>query len=89
MNLVLPLGISFFTFQQVSYLIDSFRGKVPACSIVDYALFITFFPQLIAGPIVLHSEIIPQFKKQGNMKFNMDNYACGLDAFSAGLAKKV
>ena len=89
LNLVLPLGISFFTFQQVSYLIDSFRGKVPACSIVDYALFITFFPQLIAGPIVLHSEIIPQFKKQGNMKFNMDNFACGLYAFSAGLAKKV
>lgn len=88
-NLVLPLGISFFTFQQVSYLIDSFKGKVPAYSIIDYALFVTFFPQLIAGPIVLHCEIIPQFKDKKNMYFNMDNFACGVYAFSAGLAKKV
>lgn len=60
-HLVLPLGISFFTFQQLSYVIDSYKRTVPRYNILDYALFVTFFPQLIAGPIVLHSEIVPQF----------------------------
>ncbi len=89
MNLILPLGISFFTFQQLSYLIDSYRRKVPNYNILDYSLFVTFFPQLIAGPIVLHSEVIPQFENKKNLKFNTDNFAKGLYAFSAGLAKKV
>lgn len=88
MNLILPLGISFFTFQQLSYLIDSYKGKVPNYNILDYSLFVTFFPQLIAGPIVLHSEVIPQFENKKNLKFNTDNFAKGLYAFSAGLAKK-
>lgn len=89
MGLVLPLGISFFTFQQVSYLIDSYRGKAKPYNILDYSLFVTFFPQLIAGPIVLHSEVIPQFENKKNLKFNTDNFAKGLYAFSRGLAKKV
>lgn len=89
MELLLPLGISFFTFQQLSYLIDSYRQKVPNYNILDYSLFVTFFPQLIAGPIVLHSEVIPQFENKKNLKFNSDNFAKGLYAFSAGLAKKV
>ncbi|MGN0995346.1 MAG: MBOAT family protein, partial [Candidatus Ventricola sp.] len=58
-RLALPLGISFFTFQQLSYVIDSYRRTVPRYNILDYALFVTFFPQLVAGPIVLHSEIVP------------------------------
>ena len=89
MDLLLPLGISFFTFQQLSYLVDSYKDKVPSYNILDYSLFVTFFPQLIAGPIVLHSEVIPQFENKENLVFNSDNFAKGLYAFSAGLAKKV
>lgn len=87
--LLLPLGISFFTFQQISYLLDCYHGKVPRYSLSEYALFVTFFPQLIAGPIVLHSEMIPQFMDIENRKFRSDNFAKGLMAFSFGLAKKV
>lgn len=89
MNLLLPLGISFFTFQQLAFFIDSYKGKTPNYSLLDYSLFVTFFPQLIEGPIVLHSEVIPQFENKKNLKFNFDNFSKGLYAFSAGLAKKV
>ena len=88
-NLALPLGISFFTFQQLSYVIDSYRRTVPRYNILDYALFVTFFPQLVAGPIVLHSEIVPQFADPKNRRFNFDNFAPGLYAFALGLFKKV
>jgi len=60
-NIVLPLGISFFTFQQISYLADRGRNAGPAYGFRDYALYVSFFPQLIAGPIVRHNEIISQF----------------------------
>ena len=53
-NIVLPLGISFFTFQQISYVVDSYRGETEKYSLLDYAVFVAFFPQLVAGPIVLH-----------------------------------
>ena len=72
-NLVLPLGISFFTFQQVSFVIDSYKNEVPDYSILDYALFVSYFPQLIAGPIVLHDEVIPQFADKNNKKINPKN----------------
>jgi len=88
-NVVLPLGISFFTFQQLSYVIDSYKRKVPEYSILDYALFVSFFPQLVAGPIVLHNELVPQFANKENQKFNYDNFGKGIFAFSIGLAKKV
>ncbi len=88
-HLMLPLGISFFTFQQLSYVIDSYKQIVPRYNILDYALFVTFFPQLIAGPIVLHSEIVPQFADPQNRHFNFDNFAPGLYAFALGLFKKV
>ena len=88
-HLALPLGISFFTFQQLSYVIDSYRRTVPRYHILDYALFVTFFPQLVAGPIVLHSEIVPQFADPKNRHFNFDNFAPGLYAFALGLFKKV
>ncbi len=88
-HLILPLGISFFTFQQLSYVIDSYQRTVPRYSIVDYSLFVTFFPQLIAGPIVLHSEIVPQFENPENRHFNWNNFAPGLYAFALGLCKKV
>ncbi|MCQ2484319.1 MAG: MBOAT family protein [Clostridia bacterium] len=89
LNLVLPLGISFFTFQQVSFVIDSYKNEVPDYSILDYALFVSYFPQLIAGPIVLHNEIIPQFADKNNKKLNPENFSKGLYAFAFGIAKKV
>lgn len=88
-NILLPLGISFFTFQQLSYVVDSYKEIVPKYKFREYALFVTFFPQLIAGPIVLHNETIPQFKNIEKRKFNWDNFATGLMAFSFGMAKKV
>ncbi len=88
-KILLPLGISFFTFQQLSYVIDSYRKTVPKYKLLDYSLFVTFFPQLVAGPIVLHSEVVPQFADTQKKHFNYDNFAKGLYAFSLGLAKKV
>ena len=88
-KLLLPLGISFFTFQQLSYVIDSYLGRVKTYSFRQYVLFVTFFPQLIAGPIVLHDEIIPQFKNIDKKTFNWNNFSEGLMAFSFGMAKKV
>lgn len=65
LHIMLPLGISFFTFQQISFLADTYRGELKQCSFVDYALFVSFFPQLIAGPIVTHEEMLPQFANIG------------------------
>ncbi|MEM1085266.1 MAG: MBOAT family O-acyltransferase [Verrucomicrobiota bacterium] len=62
-NVILPLGISFFTFQQIAYLVDAFRGETKEYHFTDYLLFVTFFPQLIAGPIVHHKEMMPQFSR--------------------------
>lgn len=89
LNVLLPLGISFFTFQQISYLLDCYQGKVACYSFSEYVLFVSFFPQLIAGPIVLHNEILPQFLNLENRRFRANNFAKGLMAFSIGLAKKV
>lgn len=88
-KVLLPLGISFFTFQQLSFVIDSYKGTVPKYDFLNYALFVTFFPQLIAGPIVLHSEVIPQFQDENKRKFNWENFAKGITAFAYGLGKKV
>lgn len=87
LNIVLPLGISFFTFQQLSYLIDSYKREVPKYNFFDYALFVSFFPQLVAGPIVLHSEIVPQFADESNKKFNFENFSKGITAFAFGQFK--
>ena len=88
-NILLPLGISFFTFQQISYIVDSYTGKSPMYNLREYALFVTFFPQLIAGPIVLHNETIPQFRNETKKTLNAENFAQGLMAFSLGMGKKV
>lgn len=88
-NIVLPLGISFFTFQQISYVVDSYRGETKGYSLLDYAVFVSFFPQLVAGPIVLHNELIPQLKDEKNYRLNADNLARGLYLFAGGLFKKV
>ncbi|MCG6135764.1 MAG: MBOAT family protein [Nostoc sp. LLA-1] len=88
-NIILPLGISFFTFQQIAYLIDSFRGETKHYNFVDYCLFISFFPQLIAGPIVHHAEVMPQFADKSAYRFNPENLSVGITIFSLGLFKKV
>lgn len=88
-HVLLPLGISFFTFQQISYLVDSYRGQTADYKFIEYALFVVFFPQLIAGPIVLHKEMIPQFRNNQNRKVSSYNLAQGLYRFAIGLFKKV
>jgi alginate O-acetyltransferase complex protein AlgI len=87
--ILLPLAISFFTFQQIAYLVDSYRGEIRAEGFVNYALFVTFFPQLIAGPIVHHSETIPQFARRETYRPNLDHLSLGIAVFVIGLAKKV
>ncbi len=89
LHLALPLAISFFTFQQIAYLVDSYRGETKEYDFLNYANFVTFFPQLIAGPIVHHSEMMPQFAKTRNKVKNYRNIAMGLFIFSIGLFKKV
>lgn len=88
-HIVLPIGISFFTFQLIAFLVDSFRGETKTYDVVDYLLFITFFPQLIVGPIVHHAEVVPQFENPQNAKINWNNVAMGLFIFSIGCAKKM
>lgn len=88
-NLLLPLGISFFTFQQLSFVIDNYKENIKEYSFRQYALFVVFFPQLIAGPIVLNNETIPQFEDKDKKKLSYENFAKGLMAFAFGLAKKV
>ena len=90
LNLLLPLAISFFTFQQIAYLVDSaMGGGTKQYDFLNYCLFVTFFPQLIAGPIVHHKEMMPQFANVRNKIINYKNITVGLFIFSIGLFKKV
>ena len=89
LHMVLPLAISFFTFQQIAYLVDSYKKETKEYDFLNYALFVTFFPQLIAGPIVHHKEMMPQFDSAKNMVKNYRNITLGLFIFSIGLFKKV
>ncbi len=88
-QIILPLAISFFTFQQIAYLVDSYRGQVLQQNLLDYSLFVTFFPQLIAGPIVHHAQMMPQFSKSYNHQQTQSHLTTGLVIFSIGLFKKV
>jgi alginate O-acetyltransferase complex protein AlgI len=88
-TIVLPLAISFFTFQQVAYLVDAYQGKTREYNFLHYCLFVTFFPQLIAGPIVHHKEMLPQFANERAYRFNSNFFAAGLTLFFLGLFKKV
>ena len=89
LNLALPLAISFFTFQQIAYLVDSYRQETEEYDFLNYAVFVTFFPQLIAGPIVHHKEMMPQFSYKKTKIVNYKNISMGLFIFSIGLFKKV
>lgn len=89
LHIILPIGISFFTFQLIAFLVDSFRGETKNYDVLDYLLFITFFPQLIVGPIIHHAEIVPQFADSRNHHLIYQNVARGLFIFSIGCAKKM
>ena len=86
--IVLPLAISFFTFQQIAFLADSYKGFVDRPSFLNYIVFVTFFPQLIAGPIVHHKEMMPQYSKLLNKNISYKNIYLGIFIFSLGLFKK-
>ncbi len=88
-HIVLPIGISFFTFTQIAFLVDAHAGKVRDLSPLNYILFVTYFPHLLAGPILHHSEMMPQFASRWNMAKNYNHIAMGLFLFSMGLFKKV
>jgi alginate O-acetyltransferase complex protein AlgI len=89
LHLVLPLAISFFTFQQIAYLVDCYQKDTQEYNFLNYCLFVSFFPQLIAGPIVHHGEMMPQFSDGKNRHLNWQNIACGVLIFGIGLFKKV
>ena len=89
LHIALPLGISFFTITQIAFLIDCFHGIVKERNPINYALFVTFFPHLIAGPILHHKEMMPQFADTNNKILNYKNLALGLFLFAIGLFKKV
>lgn len=88
-HVILPLGLSFITFQKIAYLVDSYKGKTHEYNLLNFSLFVTFFPQLIAGPIVHHAEVMPQFDRLKNKFFNSRNFALGMMTFTIGLFKKV
>ena len=88
-QIILPLGISFFTFQQITYLVDTYLGKTKEYNFLQYCLFVTFFPQLIAGPIVHHKKMMPQFARDILGTLKLENLAIGLTTFTIGLFKKV
>jgi len=88
-EIILPLGISFFTFTQIAFLVDTYQGKVKEYNFIHYALFVTYFPHLIAGPVLHHKEMMPQFAQRGTYRFNADHFAMGVTIFVLGLAKKL
>lgn len=88
-EIVLPLGISFFTFTQIAFLVDSYRGIVREFNFIHYGLFVTYFPHLIAGPVLHHKEMMPQFAQRSTYILNWENIGVGLTIFMIGLFKKV
>ena len=89
LDVILPIGISFFTFTQIAFLVDASRGKAAEPDPVNYALFVTYFPHLLAGPILHHREMMPQFADRTNKRVAWENVARGLALLAIGLAKKV
>ena len=89
LSLVLPIGISFFTFQQIGYLVDTYRGETTENTILDYLLYVTFFPKILMGPITKQSELIPQFHDESKRKVSSNNLISGIQMFTIGFFKKV
>jgi D-alanyl-lipoteichoic acid acyltransferase DltB (MBOAT superfamily) len=89
LKIVLPLGISFFTITQIAFLVDAYEGLVEERKLLNYALFVTFFPHLLAGPILHHKEMMPQFDRTRNKVLNYKNLSLGIYLFFIGLFKKI
>ena len=89
LQLALPLGISFFTFQQIGFLADAYKGEVGACSLREYVLFVSFFPYVSSGPIVNAQEMLPQYRQIGRQRLDWAKFSGGLYLFALGLSKKV
>jgi alginate O-acetyltransferase complex protein AlgI len=87
-TIILPLAISFFTFQKIAFLVDSYKGLTRGYGFLEYSLFVAFFPQLIAGPIVHYREVLPQFRDKATYSPTAENFAVGSAIFAMGLAKK-
>src|SRR5688572_7644277 len=87
-TIILPLGISFFTFTQIAFLVDAYRGYAKEYNFVHYCLFVTYFPHLIAGPVLHHKEMMPQFQQAGTYRINSEDVAVGMTFFVIGLFKK-
>lgn len=88
-NIALPLGISFFTFTQISWLVDTYRGETKDYSLLEYVLFISYFPKMAEGPIALHGDILPQFRDKSRKTIDYDNISRGIMIFVLGLFKKL
>lgn len=89
MHVVLPLGISFFSFTQIAFLVDAYRGLAKEYNPIHYLLFVTYFPHLIAGPVLHHKQMMPQFHRRETYRFDIGNVNTGLTIFTIGLCKKV
>lgn len=89
LNIVLPIGISFFTFTQIAFLVDVYRGRCREYNFMHYILFVTWFPHLIAGPVLHHGQMMPQFAKPATYRLSFDALSVGLTLFAIGLFKKV
>jgi alginate O-acetyltransferase complex protein AlgI len=88
-NILMPIGISFFSFTQLAYIVDAYRGETKGYDLLSYSLFVTYFPHLIAGPILYHKHMIPQFQARSHFTYSDEAIAAGVATFSIGLFKKV
>jgi alginate O-acetyltransferase complex protein AlgI len=88
-RVILPIGISFYSFTQIAFLVDTYRAKVHEAKLLHYGLFVTYFPHLVAGPVLHHAQMMPQFAIPAIYRFNSANFAAGLAIFALGLVKKV
>jgi alginate O-acetyltransferase complex protein AlgI len=88
-RVILPIGISFYTFTQIAFLADTYRAKVHEAKLVHYGLFVSYFPHLVAGPVLHHAQMMPQFANPAIYRFDSANFAAGLAIFAIGLVKKV
>lgn len=88
-ELLLPMGISFITFQQIAFAVDSYKRETERCSFLEYALFAAFFPHLLSGPIILHGDFLPLLRDEERKKPDWDRIASGIGLFAGGMGKKV
>lgn len=88
-RVILPIGISFFTFTQIAFLADAWRKGIREYRFVHYGLFVSYFPHLIAGPVLHHAQMMPQFRDAATYRFNSGNFSAGLAIFALGMFKKV